>query len=122
MTEEQETQSPKKRMGRPPKAKQESTGIEYAQDVTPEKRILTIPRLTFDELKARGLPVKKAVFHNAVTSWQNTPEFAFHSPDPKDPVQKSRVAHMWYVDNVGLIWEYKGKQGLVQVTKDIRFV
>lgn len=119
MTEEQ-TQ-PKKRMGRPPKVKPESSTFldePHFVDVPVEP---TISRLTFEQLKARGIPVKQAIFLNAVNSWLNTPEFAFYSPDPKDPVKKARLAYMWYVDGVGLVWEYNGKQGLVQYTKEIRF-
>jgi hypothetical protein len=54
------------------------------------------------ELVEKGVPIKKAVFVQTVTSsgGNKTPEFAFYSPEPG--LIKSREADMW-LTSFGLV-------------------
>lgn len=59
-----------------------------------------------------GIPLKVAIFHDTVRSFEGngTPEFAYY--DPSEKCQASRKANLWYTPH-GVVMEKNGKYKLI---------
>lgn len=60
----------------------------------------------YDMVKSMGIPVKKAIFHRTVESWNGEPEMAFYTGGAKP----SRTAlAMWFTPH-GLLCEFRNSK------------
>jgi hypothetical protein len=67
------------------------------------------PTSAYDIMKAQSIPVREAVFHRVVKSWNGEPETAFYATGGKP----SRTATMW-LSPCGLICEQaKGRRVII---------
>ncbi len=64
---------------------------------------------TWEMLKNAAIPVKEAVFHRTVKSWNGEPETAFYATGGKP----SRTATMWYSPYGLLCEQAKGKSIII---------
>lgn len=90
--------------------------MDSAQESKTDKRtkeykvINEKPQTTaFEILKQTGIPVKEAVFHRTVKSWNGEPETAFYATGGKP----SRTATMWFTPHGLACEQAKGKKILI---------
>lgn len=70
---------------------------------------ITASRAKIEALKESGIPLKMAVFHRAIRSFDGTPETAFYSGEAK----KSRIALMWLTPDILLCEQQGGHYKLI---------